>query len=431
MRILYQTVLYLALPFIFLRLYLKGRRLPAYRARWSERLGILKTPPLHNSIWIHAASVGETVAATPLVMALKKAYPDTPIIFTSMTPTGSDTVARLLSQHVTHSYAPYDFPHSIQRFLTHNNPTLLILMETELWPNYLHYCAQKNIPVVLANGRLSARSAKEYQKISPLVRTMLQHITTIAAQSDRDAQRFISLGAPTERVYTVGNIKCNVSLPENLEQDGIALRNHILGEARPIWIAASTHEGEEAMLLTVFSALKKTQPDLLLLLVPRHPERFSSVARLCTDHGYTTVRRSSGQPCTEHTDIFLGDTMGELMLFYAASDIAFVGGSLVPIGGHNLIEPAVLGLPIITGIHTFNSTEISALLQTAEATTQANTPEALEAQMRTLLENPALQQHRGKAAQTTVAQHTQALERHMALIRNARAPASNPENHRS
>lgn len=418
MRILYNIILHLAFPWIFLRLYIKGRELPAYRERWSERVGSVNSTALSKSIWIHAASVGETVAATPLVEMLRLEYPDTPIVFTTMTPTGSDTVLRLLSQKVRHSYIPYDFPHALKRFWSHHQPRLLILMERELWPNLLELCAQKQVPVVLANARLSARSASEYRMASRFMRRMLSNITMIVAQSDRDAERFMRLGASQKALCSGGNIKCNVAFSENLERDGVTLRQEVLaGQDRSVWIAASTHEGEESVLLRIFRALKKTYPNLLLLLVPRHPERFEAVAHLCVDQGYVIVRRSLGDPCVARTDIFLGDTMGELMLFYAASDIAFVGGSLVPVGGHNMVEPAALGLPIITGRHVFNSTHISDLLQESGALTQAHTPEELEAQMRILLQNPRLWQRRGRAGQATIAKHSKALECHMEVIR--------------
>lgn len=358
MRQIYSLVHYLLMPGALLRLAWRATTNRSYRDRWWERFGF--SPEIEDaerSIWVHAVSVGEVQAALPLVHALRERAPKLPIVVTTSTPTGRDRVLRALGTQVTHRYAPYDLPGSVRRFLDRARPQIAIIMETEIWPNILHQCRRRSIPVVLANARLSMRSASAYRRIARIVRRTLMDATAIAAQSRDDADRLIELGAPSERVHVTGSVKFDVRLPPSLTEEAQVLRRQ-WGVERSVWVAASTHEGEETQVLDAFHRVLSMIPDCLLVLVPRHPERFGAVSSLCRRRGYTTVRRSrSSGPC-DRVDVFVGDTMGELPLFYAAADIAYVGGSLVAIGGHNMLEPAALGRPIVFGPHIFNFSEI-------------------------------------------------------------------------
>jgi len=357
LRFIYTFVLYLAIPFIILRLLWRGRRDAAYWHRWAERFGFYPTDfYLDHAIWIHAVSVGEVQAATPLITALLHQYPQYPLVVTTMTPTGSQRVAQLFVNRVAHVYLPYDLPGAMTRLIKRIQPRLLILMETELWPHLLAICQRRKIPVILANARLSAPAVAGYQRLGRFAHEIICAITLIAPQTELDAQRFAMLGAT--KLSVTGNIKFDLHLPENLLEHANVLRQQ-WGIDRPVWIAASTHAGEEEQLLEVLTQVKQRYKNLLLVLVPRHPERFNSVATLCEQYGYTVMRHSKHQASSLTTDIYLGDTLGELLLFYATADVAFVGGTLVPIGGHNLVEPAALGLPIIIGPHTFECEEIS------------------------------------------------------------------------
>jgi len=374
-------------------------------------------PHYQNSIWIHAVSVGETLTAISLVKQLKQSYPNTPIVFTTMTPTGSERVKAALKNQVFHIYVPYDLPCVIKRFLNKVNPRFLIIMETELWPNLIYYTSQRNIPILLANARLSEHSYNNYKRIKKFIASALQKITIIAAQTKKDAERFAQLGAQPSAIQITGNIKFDTTLPQSIEEKGQQLRQQ-LGPDRPIWIAASTHEGEEAIILQAFKKIKVNLPNCLLILVPRHPERFTKVAELCQQHDFQIVSRSSNQPCTADTDVFLGDTMGELMLFYAASDVAFVGGSLqAKIGGHNLLEPAALALPIIAGSYLFNFTEISELLLEANALVIIHNAQELSNNVTHFLTHPKQSKASGKRAQTVVEQNRGTIEKHIRLIK--------------
>ncbi len=390
-RWLYTILFYLLLPLVMLRLWLRGRKAPAYRQRWAERLGIFPKPDFDKTIWVHSVSVGETIAAAPMIKALQARYPDYQLVVTTMTPTGSERVRALFADQVFHVYAPYDIPVAINRFLNAINPAMLIVMETELWPNTVHCCAKRHIPLVLANGRLSEKSARGYQRFSGLTVPMVQALSAIAAQDTASAQRFRQLGADQQRLTVTGSIKLDISVDEQLHEQAAQLKAHWsqCGE-RKIFIAASTHQGEDEQLLSAFSAIKDHHSKPLLLLVPRHPERFDSVAALCVQQGYRVVRRSSGDEVTADVDVLLGDTMGELLLLYGCSDIAFIGGSLVATGGHNMLEPAAWGLPLLTGPSDFNFKQISDALVQAGALRQVATAEQLAAAVTQLLSEEAL-----------------------------------------
>lgn len=417
MRHTYTLLLYLLLPLVLLRLVWRGLRAPAYWRRWPERFGF--APPLTPAgapvIWLHAVSVGEVQAATPLVRALHARYPRHTLVLTTMTPTGAEQVRASFGREVVHYYVPYDLPGAVRRFLTRVRPSVAIIMETELWPNIFHGCHARAIPLLLANVRLSERSAAGYRRIGRLTEEMLGHVTAIAAQTQADAVRIIALGAEAARVRVTGSIKFDVRLPASLREEAAVLRRS-LGVERAVWIAASTREGEEPLILDAFASVQRTLPQALLVLVPRHPERFARVAALCRKRGFGTVLRSERRACATDTAVFIGDTMGELALLYAASDVAFVGGSLVPTGGHNMIEPAALGLPVITGPHVFNFAEVSHLLREAGAAEQVKNTEQLVAAVLAYLTDANLRHTTGEKGRRLVEQNRGAQEKVIHMI---------------
>ncbi|MFO1256925.1 MAG: lipid IV(A) 3-deoxy-D-manno-octulosonic acid transferase [Gammaproteobacteria bacterium] len=417
-RAIYSLLFIFGLPVILLRLIMKSVKLPAYRSRWRERFGC-PSLSLTSSIWVHAVSVGEAISAVPFVRQIQKQFPALPIVVTTMTPTGSDRVkaafSKELNQTIFHSYVPYDIPFALQAFIKRVNPMALILMETEIWPNLITVCHDYHIPMMIANARLSPKSLKQYKMGRAIVKPLMEKITYVGAQSAMDSERFIEIGTPTETVQTVGNIKFDMSWPPEVIQKGKALR-HQLGTHRQIWIAASTHEGEEAIVLQAYHQLKSQFSDLLLLLVPRHPERFQKVAQLCETANLKIVKHTENIPCSNETDVFLGDTMGEMGTFYAASNVVFVGGSFAPIGGHNLLEPAALSLPILTGPHLHNFVYISEVLLAAGGATLVQNQDELVECIANLLRDPKWAHVQGQRAQTVVEENKGALERLMKLV---------------
>lgn len=365
LRFLYTALLYLIAPLIFIRLWWRGRLAPEYRERWQERMGKLRGQPKKGGILIHAVSVGETEAAKPLVKALLAAYPNSPISLTCMTPTGSARIQSLFPDSVFHTYLPYDWPFVLRGFLKKIEPKVVCIMETELWPNLLAVCEELKIPVLLINGRLSERSARGYQSFGYFTKTMFQQLAHIAAQSPKDAERFQQSGAKATSVTVTGNIKYDIQVEKRHIEFGQQLR--AAWQEHFVLVAASTHEGEEALLLPEFLQLRQLDPQARLILVPRHPERFDKVFKEAVATGLSVERRSQNETPSSTADIFIGDSMGELMTFYAASDVAFVGGSLVETGGHNPLEPAVVGVPIIMGPHRFNFAAISKTFEDKEA----------------------------------------------------------------
>ena len=415
MRYLYTALLYTATPLILFRLLWAGRRNRAYWRRWPERFGRIAPALGKQVIWIHAVSVGEAMAAEPLVRILLEQRPDYSILITTVTPTGSARVTALFGDDVEHVYAPYDLPDVVSRFLGRVRPRLAIVMETELWPNLFYACQHRSIPLLLVNARLSERSVAGYLRVRGLAARTLSAVTEIAAQSELDAGRFRSLGADEQRITVTGNMKFEQRIPPSLRERAEVLRRD-WGVGRAVWVAGSTHEGEDEMLLDVFRQLCEEFPGCLLVLVPRHPERFATVAELCRQRGYNTVLRSERLPCTSETDVFIGDSMGELALFYAASDVAFTGGSLVFHGGHNLLEPAALGVPVVTGPHVFNFVEICELLLQAGACVKVkDTGELLNILSRWL--GDANERHRvGQRGREVVEKNRGALQSVMAMI---------------
>ncbi|WP_158379383.1 lipid IV(A) 3-deoxy-D-manno-octulosonic acid transferase [Candidatus Williamhamiltonella defendens] len=366
---LYQGVFYLIQPVIWLRLLLRARLTPAYRKRWSERYGFCKKKITPGGLVIHSVSVGETVAATPFVKALRQAYPSLPITMTTMTPTGSERILSELGSQVDHVYLPYDLPCAIHRFLDTLNPKLFIILETELWPTLITLLYQRKIPLIIANARLSAHSAAGYKKIAPFMKSLLERLTLVAVQNEEDGKRFIELGLKPSQMVVTGSIKFDIHLTPELKMKAVNLRKQWAPD-RLIWIASSTHTGEEILLLEAQRQLLQKHPDLLLILVPRHQERFSKVVSLVKKSHFNYIKRSSGHVPSSQDQVIIGDTMGELMLLYGIADLAFVGGSLVNHGGHNPLEPAAHAVPIIMGPYTFNFKDICTKLVLAQGLIQ-------------------------------------------------------------
>jgi 3-deoxy-D-manno-octulosonic-acid transferase len=365
MRLLYNILIYFAAPVALLLQVWRGMRDPSYRDGLGERFGF-GAPLDGETIWIHAVSVGEVQAAEPLVRQLIKRHPGHRLVLTTVTPTGRARARQLFGDRATLRYVPFDLPGSVSRFFDRVRPRLAIILETELWPNLYAVCGRRNVPLVLASARMSPRSIGRYRRLVPLFRQALSNGIVIAAQSEADAERFRSIGAPAERTHVAGNIKFDFEPPHDVELRGRRWREQNAPD-RMVWVAGSTHEGEEELVLAAHRQVLKRFPAALLVLVPRHPNRFDSVRELLARRGERAAYRSSGARIAPSDSVMLGDTMGELMMFYAAADVAFVGGSLVPIGGHNLLEPASVGLPVLTGPHNFNSEEIAQLLLDAGA----------------------------------------------------------------
>lgn len=411
----YTLAFYLASPLILGRLWWRGRDDIAYRQRIGERFGHYQSKPVAQSIWLHAVSYGEAVAAESLIKQLMTSYPEHTIVITTMTITGSQRITSQFGAQVQHVYIPYDLPAAIRRFIKHFNPKMGILMETELWPNLLKTCEQHNIPMMIANGRLSMRSTRGYARIKPMVNKMVNSLSIIATQSKTDAKRFKLLGANKKSVHVAGNLKNDFTPPQDQIDAGKQLRATI-NQPRPVWVAASTHEGEEAMVLEAYREIKNTIPDCLLILVPRHPERFDSIFELCSQCDFTVIRRSKQDPIRSETDILLGDTMGEMFIFYAMSDVALVAGSLQPIGGHNLLEPTSVGIPIITGPHLFNTADVNQLFPKDKARREVSNTQELAQAVTTLLQHPEKRVQLVHNAQRRWQANQGALNRHLNLI---------------
>jgi 3-deoxy-D-manno-octulosonic-acid transferase len=421
-RQLYSAIHYLALPYIFLRLAWRGHRDPGYWERWGERFG--RIPPLsgdQQTLWVHAVSVGEVQAAVPLVRALLAGGRDLRIVVTTTTPTGHERVQQALGNGVVHRYAPYDLPGAVRRFLERVRPQLVIIMETELWPNILHQCSRGRIPVLLANARLSEQSAASYRRVATTAGKMLASISCIAAQTRQDAARLISLGARADRVRVTGNTKFDVRLPASLSEEAQVLRR-CFGVDRGVWIAASTHDGEEQQVLQAFEQVCKALPDSLLVLVPRHPTRAVSVAALVRKFGHVTAMRSESPVSCADASVFIGDTMGELPLFYAASDVAFVGGSLVREGGHNMLEPAALGIPVVFGPYVHDVAEISDRLLEVGAGRRVNDKDELATAVVEYMHDANLRHVAGQRGSEFVKENRGALDLVMELVDGIIAP---------
>ncbi len=386
MRILYTCLFYLSVPAILLRLAWRGIKAPEYWRRWHERFAFYRQAFPSQVIWFHAVSVGEAESLFPLVRRIQSGYPEIPLLITTTTPTGSARVKAVLKDSVSHVYLPYDLPDVLNRFMRCFKPKLAVIMETEIWPNLYACCGNHKTPLFLINARLSERSVHGYQRIPSLIRPALAQITWIAAQTPEDCQRFAAIGA-TGHITAVGNIKFDVEIPENAQQQGLKLKADLFPK-RFVWLIASTHSGEEAILLTVLQELKAQIPELLLVIAPRHPERFDEVRQLCGTQHLNTITRSSNLSCSPETDVYVLDSLGELKQFYGAADVAFVGGSLVAIGGHNVLEAAAVGVPVLFGPYMANFKAIAKSILEQEAAIQCATPEAIRDAIISLYADP-------------------------------------------
>jgi 3-deoxy-D-manno-octulosonic-acid transferase len=419
MRFLYTIIFYLLLPFILLRLWIKNRKSPSGLQFWHERLGLgLRRPLPLGGIWVHAVSVGESLTAIPLIQQIQQRCPSIPIVVTNETATGAERIRVALGNSVTQLYFPYDLPLVLSKFFKMLKPKLLILLETELWPNLLAACQLYQVPVALVNARLSERSAKSYRYILPITQLMFKSIDVIAAQFQADADRFMGLGFPVERIHITGSLKFDVTLPSQLTEQ-VQYWRKAWGGRRLVWIAASTHAGEEELILQAFSQARRFFPDLLLVSIPRHVDRVPELEHLYRTQDYKVIKRSNHNASDmSGIDIFIGDTMGELLIFYATADLAFVGGSLVEKGGQNPLEPAAVGLPILTGPYTFNFSMITEQLQQRKAEIQVNNVTQLGAQVISLLSDPVRRQQMGHEAKKFVAENKGSMLKQMQLIEN-------------
>lgn len=415
-RALYTALFYAALPFIVTRLFWRGFKNPAYHQRIAERFGFYgHSPALTGSIWLHAVSVGEVEASVPLVRVLRARHPHKHLILTTTTPTGSDRVRAVFGDEIEHCYLPYDLPGPINRFLRHFQPSIAVILETEIWPNLIEACQRATIPLMIVNGRLSERSVRGYRRFPGFIGATLSRVSIIATQTEEDAKRFLAIGAPADTVHPCGNIKFDLEISENLARRGHAERNRLFGLRRTL-LAASTHEGEEQQLLQVFAHLLPRHPDLLLILVPRHPERFPRVASLCRDAGFSTVLYTEQRPCSPEDQVFLLDQMGKLKLFYPASDVAFVGGSLVPVGGHNVLEAAAAGIPVIFGPYVHNFAEICLGLSRAGGALRCEDLQGVAASADALLSDDRRREEVGRCGYGFVTANRGAVDRVAALI---------------
>lgn len=432
MRLLYTVCFYLALPLVFVRLLLRARAAPAYRERWRERFGFnpvvsgKRRDLTKSAIWVHSVSVGETLAAVPMIKALQIKYPQYELIVTTMTPTGSERVQDVFADSVVHVYAPYDLPDCVSRFLRNMQPQIAIIMETELWPNILRGCAKNSVPVVVANARLSEKSAKGYRKFTRLSAAMMSWIATVAAQTQEDARRFESIGATPARINVTGNIKFDLTINESMQQQASVYRHRWQGEhgSRSVLLVASTHEGEDELALQAYALLRATlsAKNPLLVLIPRHPERFSLVANMAAErfsvrrHSEFKLEANGTTLLAEDVEVVVGDTMGEMMAMLGACDVCFMGGSWVPKGGHNMIEAAAWGKPIFTGSSLYNFAEASALLLAADAMKITDTPSELAEQVALLFNDVTAAARMGLAAQQVAENNKGALERLLGVI---------------
>ena len=411
---LYGVLTYLLLPVALLAQFTKGFRNRDYWSRTSERFGKV---PFSGSVdcWIHAVSVGEVRAVVPLVQRMLRDTPELAICVTTTTPTGSATVVQLLGDSVKHCYLPYDTPRGISKFLKRLQPRSGLIVETEIWPNLIETNHRLGIKLAYINVRLSERSQQRYQKFGRFFKPLLGKVSLFLIQSDADAERIKSIGAPEESSIVTGSIKVDAAIPASTSEAAQDIRRQIAGE-RPVWICGSTRDGEEPLLLNAFQQLREQHPDLLLLLVPRHPERFDAVARICRRKGFSVARRSQAGEEDAQADVYLADTMGELSLLYAVADIAYVGGSLVELGGQNILEPSALGIPVCFGPHMFNFAEISQWVKQAGAGRQVADKNELAQVVDQWLRDPNLRHDTGQKGVDLIARHSGALEKVYLLL---------------
>ncbi len=417
MRHLYSLLAYLVAPLVSVVFLWRGLRDRAYWRNFQERFGYGPAIP-EPVIWVHAVSVGEAQAAAPLVNSLRERYPDIPLVVTTFTPTGAARARTLFKERAEVRYLPYDTPGAVRRFFSRVQPRIAVIFETELWPNLYHECGRRRVPLVLASARLSPRSVGRYRRLGALFRETLSQGVVVAAQAEGDASRFRSLGSDPDNTYVTGNLKFDFSVPGDITERGRALRDYYAG-GRPVWVAGSTHGGgEEEALIEAQKIIRLREPRALLVMAPRHPNRFSEVAAQLVGRGVRFIRRSQTPTAgtTAEAEILLLDTLGELLDFYAAADVTFVGGSLVPIGGHNLLEPAALGLPILTGPHNSNSEEAARQLIALGAVEVVKDAHELAEKVLTLFANPQARARMGAQGSNFVAANRGALAKLLGLV---------------
>lgn len=431
-RWIYQGLLVLLWPVVHLRLRWRARREPGYGERIGERFGDVPPAVTPGAIWFHTVSAGETIAAAPFVARLVDEFPAFEFLVTTMTPTGSAQVSARLGSRVSHCYAPYDFPWAVRRFFARARPRLLVLMETELWPNLIDQAARRGVPVLLVNARLSERSARGYRRLGGLTRTMLARLRLVACQYPDHARRFEALGVPAARLQVLGSVKFDQTLPADHRARVHALAERFAvtagqADAVPVWIAASTHPGEEALALAAHADLRRRWPAARLVLVPRHPARADEVARLCAERGFAVARQSRPAAADDRlAPVILGDTMGELLYLYGLARLAFVGGSFGR-GGHNPIEPALCGVPVIMGPDVFNFTDVVGAFETDDCLWRAADGPELSRRVVEAFDDVAALNRRGARAAAVVARHTGASDRLIELLAaEIRAVAPSP-----
>lgn len=414
MRYLYTLLAYLLAPVFCGVLWYRGFRDPRYRRNFSQRFGY--GPVLaERSIWVHAVSVGEVQAAAVLVRCLFDRYPGIPLVVTTLTPTGDERARALLGDRADVRFLPLDLPGSVSRFFERVKPRIAVIFETELWPNIYAQCGRRRVPLVLASARLSPQNMNRYQRFTTLFEQVLANRMVIAAQGEEDAERFRSLGADPATTHVTGNLKFDFALPPDISTKGGELREHYAPD-RPVWVAGSTHGGEEAQLLDAHRAVRKVHPGALLVMVPRKPQRFNEVAAWLEKQNVRFIRRSQPSARTPDLEVLLVDTLGELLDFYAMGDVAFVGGTLVPVGGHNLLEPAALGRPVLAGPNNFNSADVAKILVERGSAQIVADAAALGLRISELLSDPEQRARMGALGRECVADNRGALDKLLGLI---------------
>ncbi|AWL10555.1 Lipid IV(A) 3-deoxy-D-manno-octulosonic acid transferase [Saliniradius amylolyticus] len=409
----YSALVWSLLPVLFIRQLLKGVRKDP---KWAQRFGVLPDKLPTGGWLIHCVSVGEVTAAAGLIKAILKRQPELPIVITTTTDTGAEQVNSLLGDRVRHCYLPYDTGWAMNRLLRRLAPKRVVIMEVELWPNMMRQCGLRQIPVYLVNARMTERSAARYQSFGALFQPMLQGLSRICAQGERDAIQYRNLGASEDQLVDTGNMKFDIAIPHQAKEQRADLRRRWAIENRLVIIGGSTHDPEEMTLLRTYRALRKNWPQLLLVLVPRHPQRFDSVADLCEKQGVNLIRLSQNTPCTSETEVLLADQMGKLNQLYLLADLAFVGGSLADRGGHNALEPAACGLPIIMGPNQYNNPMICQALEDVGALCSVEDAAELQRQIRDCLLNPNLRQQSGRAGLRAIERNSGAIEKTLAVL---------------
>ncbi len=415
MRFIYTCVFYLIIPFIVLRLLWRSIKAPSYRHRWYERFSIYNIKFSTGVVWFHAVSVGEAEALFPLLKQIKLKHPDTKLLITTTTPTGSARVKAVMQDTVSHVYLPYDVPDAICRFMRCFKPRMAVMMETEIWPNIFNYCGDHHIPLYIINARLSEKSSKGYQKISGLIHPALANIKCIATQTNDDASRFISIGADSEKVETLGNIKFDVEITTSTITEGLTIKADLFMD-RFVWLIASTHKDEEKIFLDIYKVLKEKIPELLLILVPRHPERFPVVKKLIEKEYLSVATRTLLETVNTKTDVYLVDTMGELKAMYAAADVAFIGGSMVANGGHNILEASAVGVPVMFGPFMDNFKEIARVVLIESAAIQCQSKSDIISSMKLLYEQPDYRKELARKGKAFVQKNQGAIDRICAML---------------